>query len=228
MKAKRAKSREPAGQAELDRLPFLATVMRHELYGTLNAITMVAGLLGERGRKGVVEPEELTKLSARLLKQIERATSIVDHYVELIGPGDEEDDGATCGAAEIRRALESTGGSLRVELSALPADAELAIDAQRLRFALARVVGYAQRKTPDGQSVTISIAGDDEDFVTVEVSYPGDALGVDDLHVFERGPRSVEPELIDLAVARRVVTDAGGEVAPRSGQIVIRLPRALS
>jgi hypothetical protein len=227
VKAKGAKSREPAGQPELDPLPFLATVMRHELYGTLNAITMVAGLLGERGRKGVLEADELTKLSARLLKQIERATSIVDHYVELIGPGDEDDDDATCGAVEIRRVLESSSGSLRLELAALPADAELAMDAHRLRFALARVVEYALRKTPAGQVVTISVCADDEDFVTVAVSYPGDALGVDDLHVFERGPHNVEPELIELAVARRVVTDAGGEVAPRAGQIIIRLPRAL-
>jgi hypothetical protein len=227
VKAKGAKSREPkAAPATLDTTPFLATVMRHELYGTLNAITMVAGLLGERGRKGVVEAEELVKLSGRLLKQIERATTIVDHYVELIGPGGDEDDGASCGAVEIRRALETSTSPLKLELAGLPADAELSIDAERLRFAIVRVIGYAASKTA-GKPVRVSVASQDEDFVTVDIQYSGDALGADDLHVFERGPRSVEPELIDLAVARRVVTDAGGEVAASTGQIVMRLPRAL-
>ena len=227
MKAKGAKSQKPRPEpAGLDKLPFLATVMRHELYGTLNAITMVAGLLGERGRKGAVDGEELQKLSARLLRQIERATAIVDHYVELIGPGDEEEVAeASCGAAEIKRALEGTGA--RLELAGLPADAELSMEAGRLRFALERVVGYAARKMPPGQQVTVALSNEEEDFVTLEIRYTGDALGSDDLHVFERGPGGVEPELIDLAVARRVLTDAGGEVAPRAGQIIIRLPRLL-
>jgi len=222
----------PAGSSpvSIDRAPFLATVMRHELYGTLNSITMIAGLMGERGRKGTLDSEELTRLSARLVKQIERATTIVDHYVELLGPsgGDDDDDGVTCGAVEIRRALEAEDGAARrhqvkVDLGGLPSDAELAIDPERLRFALGYVIEFAACK---GRPVTLAIVPEEEDFVTLDIRYPGDALGVDDLHVFERGPRSISPELIDLAVARRVVTDVGGEVAPRDGQILVRLPRA--
>ena len=213
----------------IDRAPFLATVMRHELYGALNSITMIAGLMGERGKKGAVDSEELTRMSSRLLKQIERATTIVDHYVELLGPGGSDDDGVTCGAVEIRRALEAEDGAARrhqvkMDLGGLPSDAELAIDPERLRFALRHVIEFAACK---GRPVTLAITSEDEDFVTLDIRYPGDALGVDDLHVFERGPRNVPPELIDLAVARRVVTDVGGEVAPRDGQILVRLPRAL-
>ena len=51
-------------------------------------------------------------------------------------------------------------------------------------------------------------------------------LVVDDLHVFERGPRSVGGDLIDLALARRILTDAGGEMAPRQGAFSIRVPIA--
>ena len=227
-KSRGAAERTPPPPA-LDRTPFLATVMRHELYGSLNAITMIAGLLGERARKGQIDAEELSRLAARLLKQIERSTAIVDHYVELIGPPDSDDldQGATCGAAEIRRALATTDGALRLDLKTLPADAELAMDANRLRYALRKVLDFAASKVPRGQPVTVSAIGDDEDFVTLDIRYPGEALAVDDLHVFERGPRNVEAGLVDLAVARRVVTDAGGEVAPRAGQIIVRLPRVM-
>ena len=63
-----------------------------------------------------------------------------------------------------------------------------------------------------------------DDDVVVEVRYPGPAPSLDELHVFERGPTKLDASLVELAIARRIITDSGGEVAPAAGCITVRLP----
>jgi len=67
---------------------------------------------------------------------------------------------------------------------------------------------------------------EDEGDVVIRVLHGGGALTIDDLHVFERGAPSLDQVLVDLAIARRIMTDVGGELAPRDGALAIRVPIA--
>jgi K+-sensing histidine kinase KdpD len=209
--------------------------MRHELYGSLNSIIMTAGLLAERARKREVPPEEIERLSGRIVKQVERATAIVDHYVEMVGPreADEDaaaDDGRAASVEELRAALESArarlsrrGARLEVSLGELSGEVRLGLDPGLLRYALGTLTCFAAERAPAGAPISVFVNADEDEMI-LEVGFEGGTLTVDDLHVFERGPRGVDALLIDLAVARRILTDAGGELSPRERGFVMRVP----
>src|SRR5262249_39645859 len=103
-------ARSRARRDGFDAGPYAAAVMRHELYGALNSVSIIAGLLSERARRTSVPGEELAELATRLGRQIERATAIVDHYVEFVTPRGAAgggNGGAAAELSEVERALDS-------------------------------------------------------------------------------------------------------------------------
>ncbi|HJZ87671.1 MAG TPA: hypothetical protein VKN99_20995 [Polyangia bacterium] len=240
-----ARARAGRAGAGFDPTPYLAAVMRHELFGALNAISMTAGLLSERARKGKIELGELGQMAARLAKQIERSTRIVDQYLDLVGPRDESgregaralagtDDSRCATLADLEHALAAAsseqpqGRTVEVAVGFAAGERKqgLALQPAALHFAIGRVLHYAASHTESSTvQVSVQVAQEDEE-VVVEIGHGGGALTIDDLHVFERGPRKVHALLLDLAVVRRVLTDAGGELAPRAGGFLIRIPLA--
>jgi hypothetical protein len=85
------------------------------------------------------------------------------------------------------------------------------------------VLDYALARVTASGRVAIGVAMDDSD-AQLDLTYPGAMPDQSDLRVFERGPAAVGAGLLDLAVARRIVTDVGGELVAREGGFLIRVP----
>jgi hypothetical protein len=206
--------------------------MRHELYGSLNAIAIIAGLLEERGRKGPIDGDEVAKLAGRLIKQVRRSTSIVDHYIEFLGGASAPDPGERRSEPfDVEQAARVFAGRTGHPVAvAHPANAvphpALGIAPAEWEFVVNAVWSFSRSASPSGRLPVVRASVDDSCF-SVEVYHEGGEVSVDDLHVFERGLVGVSPPLLDMAAARRIVTDAGGELVPAAGVTRIRVPLEL-
>jgi signal transduction histidine kinase len=218
-----------AGPEELGRGAYLCAVMRHELFGALNSISMVAGVLAERGRAGRLELDDVLDLASRIGRQVQRATRIVDHYTEVAGLGArlEEAPGSetfSLGAlvGDVARAC---GARVRMAGSALAGGecAPVGVELPKLRQVLGAVLGFAKLRGGRNPEIAVSALQGEED-LAIEISYHGPPVSVDSLHVFEHGTARDSSALIDVAIARRILTDAGGELSPREGRFLLRVP----
>jgi signal transduction histidine kinase len=220
-----------AGQEGVGRGAYLCAVMRHELFGALNSISMVAGVLAERGRAGRLELEDVLDLANRIGRQVQRATRIVDHYTEVAGLGARLDAEAPASGTFSLGALVSDvaracGARVRMAGAALVGGGECApvgVELPKLRHVLGAVLGFAKLRGGRNPEIAVSALQGEED-LAIEISYTGPLVSVENLHVFEHGHARDTSGLLDVAIARRILTDAGGELSPREGRFLLRVP----
>jgi signal transduction histidine kinase len=208
----------------------------HELRTPL---TNLRGYL-EAMRDGVMRPApEIFDSLGEEVQRLERLSLSLDALSGEDAPAAITTDLDLCAAvgaaAELARpAFDRSGLRLRLEIPASGLPSVRAVP-DHLRQVLANLLQNAQRYTPAGGDVTVSVSAE-RDTVLVQVTNSGGGIPAEDLpRVFERfyrvdksRDRSRGGAGIGLAIVKQLVEQAGGRVGAHSGQegisVWFRLP----
>jgi two-component system, OmpR family, sensor histidine kinase BaeS len=207
---------------------------RSELVGNFahelrTPLTNLRGYL-EAMRDGVMRPSpEVFDSLREEVERLERLSRSLDalsgEYTQVATASDLDLGAAVRAATELARpGFEQSGLSLRLELAASELPPVRAVP-DHLRQVLSNLLQNAQRYTPRGGSVTVSVSAD-SDTVLVQVANTGRGIPAGDLHrVFERfyridksRDRSRGGAGIGLAIVKQLVEQAGGRVGAETGQ----------
>ena len=207
---------------------------RSELVGNFahelrTPLTNLRGYL-EAMRDGVMRPSpevfDSLREEVERLERLSRSLDALSGEDTQVATASDLDLGAAVRAATelARPGFEQSGLSLRLELAASELPAVRAVP-DHLRQVLSNLLQNAQRYTPRGGSVTVSISADSHT-VLVQVANTGRGIPAGDLHrVFERfyrvdksRDRSRGGAGIGLAIVKQLVEQAGGRVGAETGQ----------
>lgn len=226
---------EPAGprMADRDQDGFIATMI-HELRGPAGIIHQLAEVMGD-----VPDiPEAALRLARSIQANAARMTRVINDLrvlaqcdsERLILQSEPVSIAAVC--AELTDERASHGGPPLFRL--VYSDAEVDVDATRIRQAIGNVLDNAIAYSVDGGTVRIVVERRGDDAV-VTVRDTGIGIPVEDLpHVYDRFHRGsnahgVSGSGLGLSVARSVIEAHGGDITIDSAvgtTAVIRLPIA--
>ena len=205
------------------RRDFVANIS-HELRTPIGAIGLLAETLHDEH-----DAETITRLSGRIIDEVDRVASTIDDLLELsrIEFGDEtliDVVGVSVivneAMARLRAAAEQQGISLELTLSA---DPRVRGDRRQLTSAVFNLVDNAVKFSPPGATVSVDVEQSD-DLVTISVTDHGVGIPARDLdRVFERfyrvdraRSRGTGGTGLGLAIVRHVASNHGGDITVSS------------
>lgn len=194
-------------------LGHLAAAMAHDVRNPLNTIALHTEILEGLARKGKIVPAKLLASLQVLEREVERIESILDEYVEVVGP---PEINLALGHIEgvLRKALEEAvtatpAPSARVELDLPKHLPQVLFDPEQLTRAFSALFKRSLVDAdPQGQ---ITITAEIDGSLVVSIHYPGPLLSPEEIsrffriRKFRKGPC--------LSAARQIIKGHGGSLS---------------